>query len=72
MLRAIENLRAWIERSVAAHRLAVRSRQVREQFSLLMQAHDDAIERARLKHKPVAPLIQAKRDFLHSCLRKAA
>lgn len=39
------------------------------EFQKLVQAYDDAIDRARLKHQPTAGLIAAKRDFVHNCLR---
>lgn len=36
-----------------------------------MTAHfDRAIKEARRRHMPVNHILQAKRDFVHSCLRR--
>lgn len=47
---------------------ARRRRRVLREFNRLIQAHDDAIARARLKHQPTAALIAAKREFIHQRL----
>jgi len=49
-----------------------RARRIRREFQKLTQAYDDAIDRARAKHLPVAALQQAKQDYVHSLLRRAS
>jgi hypothetical protein len=48
---------------------ARKARKAAREFKRLVQAYDDAIDRARAKHHPVNSLIAAKQDFVHSLLR---
>jgi len=47
---------------------AYRRGQARREFARLTAAYDEAIAAARAKHKPVAGILRAKREFLHERL----
>lgn len=45
------------------------ARKAARDFGRMVQAYDDSIALARARHRPVAALVAAKSDFVHSCLR---